>query len=851
MPLITSTTNLNKLKFGVGNAGDRFDNGSSNQPYIRKDIPGVDVDNPNPTPITQLDSSGQPIYGDLPPSSLDILFRGGLNAPRDAVTDVSRLSQMLFDTKSPNGIIFTANQNLLSRTAVQTEATFGAAYGRNRKPDFIKGTGGGALPGGVYLPTSTLAQAGVGFTGTHLNLMGLDPTSPNGITGQTGGISSLFGFDGPGGGLRTYESVMAENNQMTVGELNANPYITNNRLIRIYDQKQRRNNTDADVILYQGGPGSVLGIGDTKIRFAKANFGGTLRTGRNSSLISTDSDYFYGNVSTYAQQYKYTTLPSGQIAYSTNNLSDKMGLSFIYHIPGANQSLATNQSQVYDMNMLSATYTLGSSFGAGNADDARGVYAVNSITNKSNSALWNAAQLAKAPNNAGLQNDFRAKVLSTLGEGGTPLTTDNSEFSQFKNVLSLSPNYKTKNRNRRVNYGDPGSNSPKVRTGVDRVASGRLNYGIKASDMVALDKINAQTMYVSSGPNNEAGDLAINDFCKFRIAAIDNSPDAGGNAVYMHFRAFIDSFSDAYGSTWNPTQFSGRGDKLYSYGGFDRTINLSFTVYAQSKAELIPMYKKLNYLASTMAPDYNTAGFMRGNLVRLTLGGYLYEQPGFIKSFTYEVPQESTWEIAIDEKGKSDPSVKELPFMIKVTGMTFIPIQDFLPRRIKPEAANGMDGDKMIEERYISLANKVGDSNYKDEYIAQLVEDDTDNSESELEKEEEENSSDVVNQNVDIDQAQVNNGSNDVNINNITTASSVTTDIGGGVTSGTQTTTNFTTDDGNGNVTTGVQTQRSTTSTPNQLDIDEFNELQKLKYKRNKTKADRERIATILELQGQ
>ena len=189
--------------------------------------------------------------------------------------------------------------------------------------------------------------------------------------------------------------------------------------------------------------------------------------------------------------------------------------------------------------------------------------------------------------------------------------------------------------------------------------------------------------------------------------------------------------------------------------------------------------------------------------------------------------------------------------MIKVTGMTFIPIQDFLPRRIKPEAANGMDGDKMIEERYISLANKVGDSNYKDEYIAQLVEDDTDNSESELEKEEEENSSDVVNQNVDIDQAQVNNGSNDVNINNITTASSVTTDIGGGVTSGTQTTTNFTTDDGNGNVTTGVQTQRSTTSTPNQLDIDEFNELQKLKYKRNKTKADRERIATILELQGQ
>ena len=117
----------------------------------------------------------------------------------------------------------------------------------------------------------------------------------------------------------------------------------------------------------------------------------------------------------------------------------------------------------------------------------------------------------------------------------------------------------------------------------------------------------------------------------------------------MHFRAFLDAFTDSYNSSWSPTKFSGRGDNLYSYGGFERTINLGFTCYAQSKAELIPMYRKLNYLASTMAPDYNTAGFMRGNLVRLTLGGYLYEQPGFISQLTYEAPQESPWEIAINE----------------------------------------------------------------------------------------------------------------------------------------------------------------------------------------------------------
>ena len=100
--------------------------------------------------------------------------------------------------------------------------------------------------------------------------------------------------------------------------------------------------------------------------------------------------------------------------------------------------------------------------------------------------------------------------------------------------------------------GDAGSISePKTRTNAGVKNSGRLNYGVAANDMVAIDKINAQTMYVASGPRT---DLAINDFVKFRIAAIDNAPDANGNAVYMHFRAFLDSFSDSYTDFLEPNK---------------------------------------------------------------------------------------------------------------------------------------------------------------------------------------------------------------------------------------------------------------------------------------------------------
>jgi hypothetical protein len=137
---------------------------------------------------------------------------------------------------------------------------------------------------------------------------------------------------------------------------------------------------------------------------------------------------------------------------------------------------------------------------------------------------------------------------------------------------------------------------------------------------------------------------------------------------------------DNYTAEWNAFKYMGRGENFYRYNGFTRTINLGWTVAAQSKEELIPMYKKLNYLASSLTPDYSDNGYMRGNLATLTVGGYLYEQPGIITSINYSVPQESPWEIGINDEGKFDNKVKELPHIIRVTGFQFIPIHKFVPR---------------------------------------------------------------------------------------------------------------------------------------------------------------------------
>ena len=135
---------------------------------------------------------------------------------------------------------------------------------------------------------------------------------------------------------------------------------------------------------------------------------------------------------------------------------------------------------------------------------------------------------------------------------------------------------------------------------------------------------------------------------------------------------------------------------------------MNFTVFAASKAELIPMFTKLNFLASSLAPDYNAAGFMRGNMVRMTVGGYLHEVPGVLSSLSYTIPDDTTWEIGIDTEGETDPSVKELPHRIDVT-LAFTPIHDFLPSRQTLTYEKGVL-TAVGEQHFISLTNNTGNT---------------------------------------------------------------------------------------------------------------------------------------------
>ena len=215
-----------------------------------------------------------------------------------------------------------------------------------------------------------------------------------------------------------------------------------------------------------------------------------------------------------------------------------------------------------------------------------------------------------------------------------------------------------------------------------------------------LDSINAYPIYKSEFKNGsrygKEGFEELNDIVEFSIAILNNDdqnkPSQGITGLsyrkYMHFRAFIDNISDSYDAEWNAVNYMGRGEKLYKYGGFDRKMSLGFTVAAQSKDELNTMYDKLNFLASSLAPEYLdslTSGYMTGNIAYITLGDYINDQPGIITSLTYDIPEDSPWEINRDDLTNVDESginstVRQLPHIIKVS-LNFTPIHKFRPSK--------------------------------------------------------------------------------------------------------------------------------------------------------------------------
>jgi hypothetical protein len=734
MPLLDLKTDLKSLRFGK----DRKGGGNSGQPYIKTGIPETPFEEAITSPI----------------GVNDFLLRGGLNAVTDTAEDVLRLGKMFTSLRSPSGLLFTAKQNLLSRTAVRTQTS-------------------GILNEGTYTPLSTLAQAGVNAFGGHLNKQGINPFA---LTGAYSNNPNLY-------------SVKVKSSQPT----------NENRLIGFYDSKIEKKTSNSNLYSYIGGPGSDLGIGKTNIRFARGN-----RTGINNPklagtsqltqqfiapTVGQDASRYYDysafknktqgtnllkQVETTGVTKQWALRKEEDIKDYTNGLINEEGQiirggqdatgeknslavarpGYFYGEPGKTgkepftpgnylQSLSLlskGSTNSLNRNWNSVSRTFQDSFGN----------KVNNEINEDGDKLYTPSvykkdpefgfqetnpEIASSQGSAALTQDQVLSQILSRNNGTTQIRdfrkqiTPNTIGTKAYNTarengtLTDAPKYSgkdAKNYEQRVNAGDPGKKGL-IRT----------NYSKGAIDLATekpyvVNEINAMYMYVA---DNVTDSKKKNDFVKLRFAVIN--PDQPTEKTFVHFPAFFDgAITDNMSAGWDSFKYLGRAEEFYNYTGFSRDISFSFTVAAQSKPELSLMYQKLNYLQSSLTPNYNiTDGFMRGNIHQLTLGGYFYEQPGVLTSLNYTMPQDSPWEIGIpadsadgeDIGGISyrDPSVKELTHMIQVQ-VSFKPIHTFLPQIVgsaldRIKNIDGVFGAGNIDQKYIALTND-GDGNKNNLY---------------------------------------------------------------------------------------------------------------------------------------
>ena len=620
IPLLTLKTDKRTFRYGK----DQYGGGSSGQPYVKKQLV-KDFNDETSARLTLIGGNGRDVNGikiqaGKSGGAPDFLLReGSLQA---SIEDVSRLTQLLLDPNPVTGPLFIAKQNILSLANTNMSVEYKAFENDQENSTEIKIGGDGkvgtfltnaankitdfgrniGLNQGVYSPFGTIAQAGVGAGGIHLNKQGLKPFASTNDKDYAGFPTYLhtIATEGTNGNKSRIQPLF----NIQIGSTDSG----NNLLYK-----------------YRGGPGSILGVGQTEIKIAKG-----YQTINSPNFTTDNSPYLSG--------------------------SPKLGNQVRYVLTQQEINKQTPVSQGGDI------------------------------------------------------INFTEKVRNSTEYG--------QDKAKTKLAIPKTIDYFSQNAAKRTNFGDPGKRGnissyavgkrPKNNISTDESPQAIKN---NAGYENAVDKINALPIYRSSGP-----DLTkpINDLVKFRIAVIDN--DDPSLKTYIHFRAFIDSMNDSFTSDWEAQKFMGRGENFYKYSGFDRSISLSWTVAAQSKQELIPMYQKLNYLASVCAPDYSSDGYMRGNLISLTVGGWCHEQVGIMKGITLDVPTESPWEIGIDSSDEAnDSSVKELPMIVKVTGFQFTPIHNFVPK-IQQNDYNGSGGfiSRYGKQHYLSLSAKTG-NNYSGE----------------------------------------------------------------------------------------------------------------------------------------
>jgi hypothetical protein len=662
MSLLDLKTDLKSLKYG----SDRPGGGNSGQPYQQVDINKVDSGF-NQFRMTNFD---------------DGLVRGGVvGATNASVVDTFRIGKFLKDF--PKGPLFIVKQVGLQLSNPKLETikfpTGPGVLGTIGRLYNIIQDKAGIGPTRIYnLGINTLSQVPVNAFGVHLNRHGILP-----VQDENTKYINVVDVNNKNGNNRLVGLI--EELQLKRFKNITFPFIeTEERVLRGFiqeegaftqlvsvDVKGRQNikiqpgNIIPSLSLKYGGPNSVYGIGSTNIRRGAITYNPSsenIERVKATAKSATDNltrldktenldKKIYDNATGVSRKDPRLQPLIGEGVGKETGIRDVTAIKYSSTIP----SQRAYSELVNTINKIPSGSSNSSIYGLINPD--------------------NLQQQNKTNNTLSSDGITTMRQVSSTGFNTAPLP----EITYF-NGIQTNGKYET------VVIKTGGSWNTVSRE--QRVGSGRK------------DTINLTPIFDKDGywGDDVIGTHNIRDFVRFRIQAIDGANPTTGK--WMVFRAYLTDLSDSSTATWNEIKYAGRGDKFYIYDGFSRKINISFKVAALSVDEMQFIYQKLNFLMGNTMPDYTENGLMRGPLVRMSVGNWIDGQAGILDNVNFKVPQESPWEIAIDEP-EGGPKLLILPHIVEVS-LTFTPIGS-------DTKANNLIAAKSLTTSHIAQ-NNTGDT---------------------------------------------------------------------------------------------------------------------------------------------
>ncbi len=712
MPLIDLLTDLKTLKFGK----DRPGGGDSGLPYIK-------------TPLPENATSIEKAAIDAGKFSIDFPIRGGALAAVDSITDTLRIGKFYVDPQ--RGPFFITKQVGLQASNPRTETGQGLGPLRNTQ---------------LYnLGLNTLAQVGTVAIGNHFdrpgikpvmgpeekyayvvgiqniqnesktnrlltlyNLkvsrtpikpepefaksLGIDVEQPLNLFNYPAGPGSLYGLGTtvirrydfttpPLQYLELFKSNSRKKTQLSNLNLDYRNFISASAK---YYNELRLTNPQASIsgslTISQQTTGSIIRNNFTTTPYP-TNFSSSFPNGSAGRIIEpTNYLNYLGASEAYIKKVNPNVITEQKLGINANGQSVTLGQQATGSITFNNFTTTPYPTNFNDFDRpvvsQSITPTNINPRGFNLTSDSTDI--LETVIEKSNLLETNDQNLLQNANDPSFSSPFGYTLTYKLIRDRADESRKNKQSSAVQDfrktaidnnigktsLYAYDYNSSTVNIEQRVGIGNPGRRS------FNRTSIGN-------TDPLTQDKINMSPIV----SNTTAPDFGSNrDLIKFCFEGASNN--TAGKSTKIFFRAFLDSFSDAHNANWQGFQYTGRGDTFYTYQGFTRQVSLGFKVAAQTAPEMKFIWGKVNYLASLCYPDYNTAGLMRGNITILTVGDYLYRVPGILNNVNITVPQESPWEIAMNEPEnvRADKDQYELPHMCEIN-ISFTPILNVLARR--------------------------------------------------------------------------------------------------------------------------------------------------------------------------